>query len=214
MAATLTAGALRRVVYIYASDSSVADSFRTLLEPYGYQVDFISMGGILSTNFTPYKAILVGYETGSMSNWGDAAGNQANTLALTGKPIIAMGEGGYALFGKLGLLIGHPNGAHGSGTDVFAVTPASSLWSTPNSISIPASQVVKLYDTPSNTVEIYFPSPVMGIELIGRAVSSSSHYTIISQTGQFYLWGYDLGPAAMSGKGKRLFVNLLEYFFP
>lgn len=214
MAATLTAVAQRRVAFIYTSDLIVANSFRTLLEPVGYNVDLVSLSNILTTNFNPYKIILVGYDTGNMANWGDAAGNQANTLALTGKPLLALGEGGYAFLGKLGLLIGNPNGAHGNETEVYAVNPAYEVWSVPNSISIPASQIIKVYDTPSNTVVIYHPAPLMGIEPIGRLVSSPNHYSIIRQTAQFTLWGYDLGPNDMSGKGKRLFINLLEYLIP
>lgn len=214
MAATLTAAALKRVAYIYSGDNSTANDFRSLLQSNGFQVDLIHRGDILSTNFNPYKAILVGHETGSTADWGDAAGNQANKLAGSGKPLFTLGEGGYALLGKLGLLIGYPNGAHGSDSDIVVVDTAYPFWSTPFSISIPASLTISLYSSSSPAVLIHHPSPLMGIEPIGRSPGSTSHYSIILQTSTFLLWGFEDGPSQMTGKGQKVFINILEYLIP
>ena len=86
------------------------------------KLDLIAMGNVLGTNFSQYKAAIIGYETGNGSSWGDNAGQQANHIVNSGTAILGVGEGGYAYLGKLSLLIGYPNGAHGSSKkSVYAV---------------------------------------------------------------------------------------------
>jgi hypothetical protein len=125
-----------------------------------------------------------------------------------------MGEGGYAYFGKLSLLIGHPNGWHANGTDIYVVTNASPIWNTPYNISIPGSNIISLYNNNSGFVAIHFPTPLMGTQFIGRQTDSSEHYPLITQVGPFFLWGFDDGPTAMTNKGRRVFINILDFLIP
>ena len=214
MAATLTAAAQRRLAYVYSSDLPTANSFKNFLEENGYTVDLILQSNVMATNFAPYKAILVSHETGSGPDWGDASGTQAAYLASTNLPLLGLGNGGYAFFGKLGLLIGYGNGAHGDTSEVYAASPASPVWNTPNNISIPGSGMVPLYSGPSDYVAIYYPSPVMGTEGIASESSASDHYPLITQVGPFFLWGFDNGPSSMTNRGQRVFINVLEYIIP
>lgn len=215
MAATLTAAASQKpLAYVYSSDLGRANEFKNYLGSQGYSLTLIPQANVQSTNLNPYKVILIGHETGSLANWGDNPGNQANSIASSGKPILGLGEGGYAFFGKLGLIIGYGNGAHGGGQNVYAVSPASPIWNSPYNVSVPASQLVSLYNTNSSYVAIYYPSPLMGTEGIGSESSSSSHYPLITQVGPFFLWGFEDGPNNMTNKGQRVFVNVLEYLIP
>jgi len=213
-AATLTAGAGVPVAYVTSSDGTTANSFKSILEQRGFLLDLIPMGNVPIINFSNYEAILIGHETGNTTNWGDAAGNNANHIAAAGKPILGLGEGGYAFFGKLNLVVGYPNGAHGNGTDIYIVETSNPIWHTPYNISIPGSQIISLYNSASNYVAIYHPSPLMGTEPMGRQPSSASHYPLITQVGPFFLWGFDAGPNSMTSKGNKIFVNVLEYLIP
>lgn len=210
MAATLTAQALQPIAYIYSSDTATANSYKDLLESNGYQVELIAQSAILSKNFGSYRGILIGPDTGNTSSWGDGGGNQANHLASSGVRILGLGEGGYAFFGKINLEIGYGNGAHGSSTSTYVVDSSSSYWTSPNNISIPGNRMVKLYNSNSGYVGIYYPDPISGIIGIGRSSDTGSHYQIIRQDTKYMLWGYDDSPSNMTTTGKNVFINVLK----
>jgi hypothetical protein len=207
--ATLTAMAQVYVAYIYTTDMSAANDFRSYLQSQGFVVKLVQQSDIPTTNFNYYKAILVGHETGNQYDWGDAGGSQANALASTGLPIMGIGRGGSSLFSKLGLSIGWGDGWVGTGTDVKAVNPSYPYWNTPHNVSIPASHVLSLYNNGTGFVAIYQPSPPQGIDTIALQAGDTNHYALIMQTSQFFLWGFDGSPADMTGKGQRVFANML-----
>jgi serine/threonine protein kinase len=167
-AATLTAQAVKHVAYIYSTDPGVANDFRSYLQAQGYQIDLISQADIFATDFSIYKLILIGYDTGSTSTWGDNPGAQAGQIQATGKPILGLGEGGYAYFGKLGLTIGWGNGAHGSESDIHVIDPGVPYWNSPYDVAIPGDQIISLYENPGNYVGIYYPAPVAGVETVAN----------------------------------------------
>ena len=214
-AATLTAASAYPIAYVYSSDGASANSYETLLEAKGFKVDLIAMGNILSTNFSPYKVVLIGHETGNGTTWGDDAGQQANKIVSGGAAILGIGEGGYAYLGKLNLLIGYPNGAHGSAKkSVYAADLSSPIWTTPNTINVPGDRIVNLYENNSSYVVIYFPDPLMGTEFLGRDPDDARYYQVIMQVDRFVLWGFDAGPQQMTNAGQKLFVNILDLLIP
>jgi uncharacterized protein YraI len=95
-----------KIAFIYQGNLGVAEDFRSMLQANGYTVDLIFQNNVLSTNFAPYDLIIIGYDTGSLPNWGDPAGQQANFVKNTGKPILALGRGGSFFFEKINLDIG------------------------------------------------------------------------------------------------------------
>lgn len=208
--ATLTAMAQVRIAYIFSSDSSAANDFRTFLQSQGFTVDLVPQGSIAATDFSQYKAILIGHETGNAYDWGDSGGSQANAIASTGKPVMGIGEGGSSIFSKLGLKIGWGDGWVGSGTDVTVVNPTYPYWNSPHNIAIPASHTISLYNNSTGFVAIYQPSPPMGIETIALQSGDANHYMLIMQTSQFFLWGFEGAPSAMTSKGQRVFINMLS----
>ena len=64
-------------------------------------------------DFSGYDLILVASDTGSGTQWSTEPGLIA-AIRASGLPVAGLGEGGYALFGKLGLEIGAPNGVTGA----------------------------------------------------------------------------------------------------
>jgi serine/threonine protein kinase len=217
--ATLTAQALRRVAYIHSSDTSTANDYRSFLQSQGYVVDLVPMGSIFGTNFGLYKLILIGPETGNASDyqnapWGDASETQAQYISAAGKPIVGLGRGGSLYFQALGLFINWGQSWVGSTNDIYVVDPAAAYWNFPNSVSIPADQIIKLYDANSPFVAVYLPGPIAQVSTIGRQHNDNDHFPIIMESSRFLLWGFDVGPSGMSNKGQRAFLNILWNLAP
>jgi len=201
-----------RIAYIYTSDTSSRDSFNALFTGRGVQVDLVPVGNVSNFDFSNDQTILIGDDTGNLGTWGDPSTVTATIAAIrrADKPIIGIGEGGYAFFGKLGAAIGYPNGAHGSEALMYAVLPSHSIYATPNPIAMPPDRVLRLYVASQNTVEILVPgaSPA---NLIGRVPSEGSYYSLMAQKVSslcYTLWGYSGAPSVMTSIGQDLFVNL------
>ncbi len=205
--ATFELTCISEAVYIYNTDLTLAQQYKQLMDPDGFDFDIIKMSSILATSFSNYKLILVGPDTGSGGTWGDSAGTQAQKLDDAGKPVVGLGEGGYAFFGKLNSPIGWGNGAHGSGRDVYVMNSDDSAWNKPNDISIPSNHIVQLYNSNSDYVVIHYPNPIAGIIGIGRQTTGTVHYAIIEDNVNRILWGFDAGPQAMTSTGKQIFAN-------
>ena len=73
---------------------------------------------------------------------------------------------------------------------------------------------MNIYDENSSYVVIYFPTPLMGTQLMGQDPDDPRYYTILMQVDRFVLWGFDKGPKTMTNNGQRLFVNILDYLIP
>lgn len=203
-----------RLAYIYGTDLTTADSYQVLLQSNDFLVDLIAQDAVLSTDLGPYDCTLIGPDTGYLSVWGDVGGNQANHIVNSGRPVLGLGEGGYAFFGQLGLHIGWGKGWHGNGRNVYVVDTSSPIWSSPNLIPIPDSRIVPLYSGETRYVAIHYPSPVTDATPIGREPDDPNHYQIIEQDGRFLLWGFSDGPVAMNLTGQQVFVNALKSLLP
>ncbi len=200
---------LARVAYIYATDTGSRDAFAAYLQGRGYQADLVVLGNVATYDFTPDQAIIVGDDTGSLSSWGTQAA--VDQIKRTNKPVLGVGEGGYAFFGRLALAIGWGNGWHaGPQTGAIVVDAASSIWSTPNAVPATTGGTVGLYTTGSPFVAIFNPTPVAGVTRIARQTDDASHYPLISQGGCYLLWGFSNSPATMTQAGRDLFENALQ----
>ena len=205
--ATFELTCLSEAVYIYSTNLTLAQQYKQLLDPDGFDFDIITMNSILAANFDDYRLILIGPDTGSGSSWGDIAGTQAQKLEDTNRPIVGLGRGGSAFYDELGYAIGWGDGWTGSGRDIYVMNADDTVWNEPNDISIPGDGIVQLYNSNSDFVAIYYPNPIAGIIGIGRQSNNATHYQIIEKNVQRILWGFDAGPQAMTSTGKQVFVN-------
>jgi serine/threonine protein kinase len=217
--ATLTAQAQRRAAYIYSSDSGTANDYRSFLQSQGYVVDLVPMGSIFATNFSPYKIILIGPETGNAEDyqnapWGDASETQALFVSAAGRPIVGLGRGGSLYFQALGLFINWGQSWTGTTNDIYVVDPAAAYWNLPTSVSIPADQIIKIYDSNSPFIAVYLPGPIAQVSTIGRQSNNNDHFPIIMESSRYLLWGFDAGPSGMSNKGQQAFLNILWNLAP
>jgi hypothetical protein len=199
------------VAYVYSTDLSSRDAFVAYLVNRGYVVDLVALGNVATFNFAPDRAIIVGDDTGSLSTWGtQAAVDHVNS---SNKPVLGVGEGGYAFFGRLALAIGWGNGWHigpPGQTAATVVNAADTVWSTPNVVpGVTTGSNVGLYSTGSSFVAIFNPTPIPGVTRIGRQTDDASHYPLISQGGCYFLWGFSSSPTTMTPAGRDLFENAL-----
>jgi parallel beta-helix repeat protein len=206
------------VAYIYDDDMSTARAFALLLEENGFSVDIIQLSSVAGIDFSGYGVIVIGGETGDMNVWGTSAA--VAKINDSRKPVIGIGEGGYAFFGKLGLSTGYPNGAHsGMDTDLYVEVPDHPIFHTPIDITIPSSNIIQLY-TVSGSVEIYLSWVPPRIVALGRYDVGSDHYPLtleldpIEWNDRFLLWGFTGSPSDMTEVGKDLFINAVSHLHP
>ncbi len=207
---TQTTGPVRNLAYIYLTNASEAKDYQTLLQAHGFKVDLLPEDAIPTTNFSKYLAVLVGPQTGSGNIWGDLGGAQFNGLINTGLPILGIGEGGYAFFGKASLAIGYNNGTNGSGKALQAVDPSNLLWSEPSQIPIPVDRLLDIYTNNSSFIAINVPNPIQDVSALGRNPNEANQYMLVREQDKYILWGFANGPKDMTPTGQQLFVNVVE----
>jgi uncharacterized repeat protein (TIGR01451 family) len=208
-----------RIAYIFRGNTASAISYYNLLVGAGYTVDLIPLPSVLATVFRAptgapnYDLIIVADDTGSLDQWGSApppptiSDDQVNHIKAANLPIIGLGEGGYAFFGKLHLFIGWPNGWHGPEKQVNKAAGAPVAY-----YAGIAVDPVQLYTNPSNAVGIYLnPAPLPSDVLpIGLENPTKDHASVIQQ-GCRLLWGFSDNPNAMAADGKTVFLNAVAY---
>jgi hypothetical protein len=201
-----------RVAYVFRGDTADAASFYNLLARTGYTVELIPVNNVLSIpDFSVYDLILVADDSGKLDQWGSAGftAAQASRIAAGGKPVIGLGEGGYAFFGHLGLFIGWPNGWHGfqDRASRAAAAPAAIYEGL-------GSDPVVVYNEPANSVGIdlgpagaFVPGDTTAVALEYPTPDHASLGVEICHL----LWGSSGNPAEMTEDGRRLFLNAAAY---
>jgi hypothetical protein len=195
------------VAYLHAADKKDAEAFKAVLDADGFKVELIESGTAGKVDFSKYGMVVIGKDTERVE-WEDIAA----AVEKAGRPVLGVGEGGYAFFGRGGLklAIGSPNGAHNELTNAQAVVPVdpekSPFW-TRAAISGKEIPVFKS----SGNVQIYVPKPIEGVVLLGREQNSAEHYTIVRQDDRFVLWGYTGVPDDLTAEGRKLFLATCRY---
>ena len=156
--------------------------------------------------------MLIGDNTGALNEWGTAA--LATYVNSFGKPIVGIGEGGYAYFGQVGSGLGWPNGWHGP-EDTWVVTnPSHQVFQLPNAIALGVGDTLQVLTAPSNQVAIYAPSFPAGFNGLGSELIPSSHYGLALQNDTDFLWGFSAAPTFFTNAGADLFINVVAYPTP
>ncbi len=196
------------IAYVYRGNTDDATSFYNLLTGNGYGVDLIPLGSVLATDFSVYKMIIIADDTGSLNDWGTPTFTDAQVaqIKLAKKPILGLGEGGYAFFGRLSLYIGWPRGWHGPQNIISKAATA------PAGFFDPPTSPVTHTTVPFNSVGIYLPpnQSVPGdVTPIGMEVPPDDHSSLITQ-GCGTLWGNGGNPTIFTADGKLLFLNAVS----
>lgn len=214
--ATFTVDCRTSAIYIYNTNAAAGNEFKALLEGYDFTVDVVAMSAIMSTDFSKYRLAIVGADTGSGYDWGDSAGSQAMHIKDAGISVVGLGMGGASFFSEIGeTAISWGKTWIGSATrDVYAVNLDHAIWQSPETVSVPGSRIVSLYDANSGFVAVYYPSEVSGVVAIGRQSDDADHYQIISSSSRYLLWGFESSAGGLTDAGRKAFVNAARSVLP
>lgn len=201
-----------RALYLWESDSETALDIARLLEANDWLVDRVHLHDVSALDLRNYALLIIGPETGYHGEF--HAPDIGGLLLQYPAPVLGMGEGGAAFFELADLRISWGNTWYSSNNEVFAMSPSSRYWQRPYAIDLGATApLVKLYPEPLTELGVYVPEPGGSIVLIAREVTDQRHYPVIRENRRersFILWGYNVGPSAMTESGQELFVNVAQ----
>lgn len=200
------------IAYVYRGRAEDAASFYNLLTSNGYTVTLVPLGDILTTDFTQFNLILIADDSGSLNSWGSSGltASQVSQIQKANKPIIGIGEGGYAYFGQVPRFIGWPNGWHGPDDNLSKAASAPPAYLAAYFNGVP-SDPVEMYTQTVNKVAIYLGMPVPpDASAIGLETPDTQHANLIQQ-GCNLLWGFSGNPLSMTGDGKTVFLNAVGF---
>lgn len=208
MRVTATAPQLpAKVAYVYGSDVAAAKTFTDLLGRHGMVVTLVQLDEVLKTDFRQFVLTIIADDTGKLDVWGNADG-QVSQIAKNSK-VLGIGEGGYAFFGRLGLAIGHPRGAHGSALDIYAVDPNLAVYRTPYNLGLGRSAILQVYRD-------NVPNVALSVTSLGSSTFSTGYqdangtFSILVSQGCNQLWGFTGDPGKMTAAGRNLFINSVQ----
>jgi len=230
-----------KAAYFYTSDATTATRYESWLEANGFQVDLFSLqytlylplivkgsggsaasldDGIASLpviqqsavpDLSTYDLILIGPDTGAGGAW---AGSSALTSAIseTRRPVVALGEGGHAFLGRLGLEIGYPNGEETVARSVRVADRGQtvSIWDGTRPVTR-AVEVAELYREDVNAIVVPLPQRLPDGVRVASLPGDITRFPIAMQAERFILWGFGGSPDDLTQAGRNLFLNLLDF---
>lgn len=196
------------IAYVFRGKAEDAVSFYNLLAASGYTVSLIPLDQVLATDFSQFHLIIIADDTGYLDRWGSSGltADQVAKITIANKPILGIGEGGYAFFGRVPRFIGWSNGWHGPDYDLTKAPTAPPAYFT----GVPGDPLT-LYTQPVNAVAIYLGLPVPPDALpVGLETPDTNHANLIQQ-GCHLLWGFSGNPLSMTADGASVFRNAVGY---
>jgi subtilisin family serine protease len=204
----------RDVALLYANERQAAiATYVAGLESRDFDVTPVLLGSSESSSASQlgaYDLLLIDTFSGDLDAWsGDD--KVISAIQQSGRPVVGLGEGGYAYFGQVQSPIGYPNGQHGSDLIGFAVvTPTHPSLIGPRKVAIKEG-TVQVTDGGTAYVGIFVPKPGDPLELVGR--TGPEHYVVLidgSRAGSA-LWGFHGVPSAYTIDGWNALANLMDY---
>jgi hypothetical protein len=213
-----------KVGLIHGVSSSIADAYKAGLETKGMRVTLLPLSS-LTPNSVPelmaYDLIAIDSATGYTDTWEGGVGIP-EAIKSAGKPVLGIGEGGYAFLGKSSSPIGWANGWHSvTGATTYNLTsPVHVSNSTPFTVSNTASSV-EISSSNMPFVAINLPPTVAAnIQLVGRQADDTTHYVVVLNTTptsttatKEALWGFD-GMPSYTDNGWNALANLGWHMLP
>lgn len=193
------------MAYIYSSDISSANGYKSLLDSNGLSTSLIYRGDAVNSDFSKYNLIIIGSDLDITGSQDDVS--LVSVIDNSGKPVLALGEGGYYFLGQLKLKTGYPNGWHGSENSIFVINSSKKIFKQPYAISIPENNILQLYTSTGHVGISLLPIPSNVIPL-GRESGDPDHYPLTVEKNKYILWGFTGSPDIMTEDGKYLFVNI------
>ena len=206
---------LAEVAFVFAKDDTgqgeaAALQFADLLSAYGITVKPIVMDDVPFAALEDFDLVIVGSDTGAAGNWGTQ--DQIDVLAKAPR-VLALGQGGYALFGKIAPPLGYPNGELNPGHEGIVTLANAGLdfAKTPHNFQSWSQRALALAQSRTPAINIPKP-PSAAIPLAQTAVlGDPSTQSVILTHGCRTLWGFDMPPTQMTPTGRALFANTVFF---
>jgi len=195
----------RNIAYIYSTELTTANSYKSLLDGLGYPTTLVYQGDISSGTFDGYSLIIAGPDTGVTGTWGDAG--KVAAIKNSYKPVLGLEEGGASLFSELGLFIEWLQTWGGTSSGVFVYSPSHVVFNLPHHM---LDSTLTLYST-SPMLAVWVPSKPADVVLLGRQTDDLEHFPIIEEKNRYLLWGFGAAPSSLSQSGQDLFENIVAY---
>ena len=201
----------KRIAYIHDGDLNSAEAYQYIIQQnLDYvTVDILPMSQVIRRDLSQYAGLIASWDSGRDSTWGD----QETILQImdSGKPILGIHRGGWALFGEMGLQIGYPNGSQGSKRGLYVPDPDNIVYKQPHPVSVPSSRQLDVYPNDVPGIAISRLSASGNVEWLGQEVGSDEYYVVVRLDGRYTLWGFGGPSNGMTSDGQSLFLNLVQY---
>ena len=191
-----------RALYVYENDEATGREVEELLEKNGIGVDLVKVSSVPARNMRRYNLVIVGHDTGYLDSWG--TDEAFNAIVQYERPVLGLGEGGYAFFGKLKLAIGYAKGAHGAGTSILWTNSGDRIWTYPYEMDL-NQKLFQLYKEDSPRVDIFLDDKA--VQVFGFNDTDQRYGDLVMQSNYWMLWGFEDGPSKMTETGQELLVN-------
>ncbi len=213
-----------RVGLIHGVTTSAATAYKTGLENKGMRISLLPISGLNANSaatLATYDMLMVDTNTGNLNTW-EGSSDVQNAIRTAGRPLLGIGEGGYAYLGKFGSPIGWANAWHiPTGATSFAIpSPAhptnSGIFSI---ISSAGSVTVSSSNMPYLAINLP-PTVASTLQLVARQPDDATHYISVLNTkptattgATEAIWGFD-GMPSYTDNGWNALANLGWFMLP
>lgn len=199
------------IAYIYKTDNSDAQAFKTLLEANNCTVELITLTDAASLDYSKYKLIVADHNTSlpGQNSWTDA---HVNKLKASGKPMLLLGTGGLLYAEKIGNAANWGNSGQFNETALYVKDITSNLYKKPKAIAITLAKTIILYSAPATGAGQLAPSgTIAGVNLMGSLAGHQTYYPLSYEKNRYTIYGFDKGVTSMTQTGKDFMVNLVYF---
>jgi len=205
-----TGGPKNKIVFVYKTDNSEGVSYKTLMEANGCSVTLIDKPLVAGYDFSAFNMIVIGNNSDVLGNTNWSSADSA-AIQSSSKPVLLIGIGGYRLASKLKLTVNWNSSATETSSDMLVLNPASAIYKSPKTISVPANNKLNFYSASNNTVAFFTLLTTASIELIGKNPLSPEFSPVNYEGSRYGTFGYTSNMNNMTQTGKDFVVNLSYY---
>jgi hypothetical protein len=163
----------------------------------------LALTGDSKVDLSPYDLLIVGPDTGAVDGTWVGGDVWVTAVRQSRLPVLGIGHGGYAFYGKLGLAIGYDHGGADTGTSVIPLETSHLLWNEPYDMK--TGEILPLYRRATMGVTVMATGA--DVTWLGARPPNSTPLWLTLERDRFFLWGFRDGPDGMTTVGQALFVN-------
>ncbi|MFN8443830.1 MAG: S8 family serine peptidase [Caldilineaceae bacterium] len=160
-------------------------------------------------NFANFDLIIVAADSGANDQWQPAEG-LFEAIQNSGLPVVGLGTGGHALFGRLGLPNGYPHGVAGTAATIQVADFGDSqpLY---GGITLTENSLLQVYQSAQPVISIPLADRLENGVRLAALENDGGSFPIVQAEQRYLLWGFEGSADSMTETGKQLFRNALHF---